>query len=177
MDPPVWYIRWKYARKSLAGNWIREIHVECSLGITGLLVIEWRSKNAAFNSQYFCDTIITMLVHDPFSQGPVTVWHYWMIHLDNARRHTSKESIAFMPGQKLTKFSHPPYSPDITLSNFYLIDNIKIRLRECHGKKFEEIQSNMTEMLTSISGEELFGMFCEWKKRLEHIITISRTYV
>jgi hypothetical protein len=31
------YIRWKCARKGLAGDWIRETHVDCSLEITGPL--------------------------------------------------------------------------------------------------------------------------------------------
>jgi hypothetical protein len=79
-----------------------------------------------------------------------------MIHLDNACLHNLKGSTAFMVRQVSMRLLNPPYSSDIALSNFYIFVNIKTRLRERYGIIFEELQSNVTEMLASISGQELF---------------------
>jgi hypothetical protein len=44
----------------------------------------------------------------------------------------------------------PPYSPDITPSDFYLFDNVKQRLQTCQNRSFEELQENVDEILDSI---------------------------
>jgi hypothetical protein len=130
-------------------------------GITGQFVFDWLSENAMFNSLYFCDTIITMLVRSLFSQGPLTARYHWMIHIDNACPHSSKSSTAFLVGQELTRFTHQPYSLDIVPCDFNLFGNINTRLRECYETTSEELQSNATEILASIPGGKSFGAFCE----------------
>jgi hypothetical protein len=147
------------------------------LGDSKPLVIELLLKNATFHPQYFYDIIIIMLVHRLLSQGPVTTRYHWMNHRDNAYSHGSNSSTASIAGQKLTRLSHPPYSLDIAFSDFYLFGNIKTWLRECHRTMFKELQLDVIEVLSSLSEDGLFRIFCESKKLFEHVITINGEYV
>jgi hypothetical protein len=50
---------------------------------------------------------------------------------------------------------HPPYSPDIVQSDFYLFGTIKQRLQTCQDDSYEELQVNVHEILTAIDLTEL----------------------
>jgi hypothetical protein len=45
---------------------------------------------------------------------------------------------------------HPPYSPDIAPSDFYLFGTVKQRLQTCEGWSFEELQKNGDKIVSPI---------------------------
>jgi hypothetical protein len=50
---------------------------------------------------------------------------------------------------------HPPYSPDIAPSDFYLFGTVKQRLPTCEGRSFEEFQENVDEIPSTLRPDEL----------------------
>jgi hypothetical protein len=72
---------------------------------------------------------------------------------------------------------HPPYSPDIALSDFYLFGTMKQRLQTREGRPFEELQENVHEILSSIGWEELEATIRAWTERLRRVIALGREYV
>ena len=65
---------------------------------------------------------------------------------------------------------HPPFSPDIAASDFYLFVFLKDRLA---GKVFEsvdELFESITQNLNEIPQETLINVFHEWKERLRQVI-------
>jgi hypothetical protein len=57
-----------------------------------------------------------------------------IVHADNTRRHTAAESQQFMEENMMVRAPYPPYSPDLTPSDFDLFGLIKHCLR---GQSFE----------------------------------------
>jgi hypothetical protein len=58
-----------------------------------------------------------------------------VIHADNARPHCAKTVALFFDHNSLRRASHPPYSPDMVLSDFWLFGYLKGVLQ---GSSFDE---------------------------------------
>jgi hypothetical protein len=72
---------------------------------------------------------------------------------------------------------HPPYSPDLAPSDFYLFGKVKNLLT---GKKFasaDEILDEICQILAAIGREELNAVFDNWERRLQRCITMNGEYV
>jgi hypothetical protein len=52
------------------------------------------------------------------------------VHLDNCSIHTSGANEVFMAEDNMIRFKHPPHSPDLAPSDFYLFPTIKERLTD-----------------------------------------------
>ena len=71
---------------------------------------------------------------------------------------------------------HPPYSPDLTLSYFFLFTLMKKVLK---GKRFanvEEMKQKTAEALKGIKINEFKNYFEQWKKYLDGCITSTGEY-
>jgi hypothetical protein len=80
------------------------------------------------------------------------------VHLqrDNGRRHTDSHDVKQFHDLKLKVLPHPPYSPVLTLCDFYLFWSLKDAL---HGRQFrsdEEVKEAMRDSLT----QEPKYLFC-----------------
>lgn len=99
----------------------------------GIIYFELLEKNKTINSQVYCQQL-TKLNEALQQKRPDLVNRKGVVfHHDNARPHTSLETR-----QKLLEFgwevlSHPPYSPDLAPSDYYLFRSLQNSLR---GKKF-----------------------------------------
>ena len=65
---------------------------------------------------------------------------------------------------------HPPYSPDLTLSNFFLFPWMKKILK---GKRFadvEEVKQKMAEALKCIKIDGFKNCLEQWEKHLDRCI-------
>jgi transposase len=75
--------------------------------------------------------------------------------MDNASPHRSKSTIDCLTSLRLISAPHPPYSPDLAPSDFYLFGKVKHLLT---GKKFasaDEILHEICEILEIIGRDEL----------------------
>ena len=76
----------------------------------------------------------------------------------------------------MKKAPHPPYSPDIAPSDFYLFGYIKGKLQGEHFDSVESLLDRVLEILSEISPETLKAVFLEWEDRLEKIIHNNGDY-
>jgi transposase len=70
--------------------------------------------------------------------------------LDNYRVHFSKATEQFITENRIGRVPHPPYSPDLTPSNFWLFGHVKTSLV---GQIFDEPERRLeaiTEFLNEI---------------------------
>jgi hypothetical protein len=75
------------------------------------------------------------------------------------------------------KLAHPPYSPDIAPSDFYLFGKVK---NELIGKSIHdehELFLEVNEILSAIPTTELRDVFRNWIRRLEQVIDTNGEYV
>jgi len=57
----------------------------------------------------------------------------FILHQDNAPPHKARIVIEFLVEQRIETLRHPPYSPDLVPSDFWLFDTLKLSLR---GRQF-----------------------------------------
>jgi histone-lysine N-methyltransferase SETMAR len=82
-------------------------------------------KGRTFNAEYYRDNILAVLTQlKPEDDG-----RKHMVHADNARAHTAQKCRTFCEENGLRLAPHPPYSPDLAPSDFFLFDYAMTRLK------------------------------------------------
>jgi transposase len=99
-----------------------------------------------------------------------------IIHADNSRCHTAKVVVEFLSGKKARFAPHPPYSPDLAPSDFFLFGYLKCELRGCFFSSVEELLGDVKRLLADIPAEMFVSGFHEWISRCERVITGEGDY-
>ena len=70
----------------------------------------------------------------------------WLLHHDNAPAHPASLTRRFLTNNNMTVVPHPPYSPNLAPSDFFLFPKLKMKLK---GWRFqtEEIQADIQAVL------------------------------
>ena len=99
-----------------------------------------------------------------------------LLHHDNAFSHTINATIAFLEKTPVKLMTHPAYSPDLTLFEFFLFPNVKNRMR---GRRFpspEDAVATYNEELSAMSENERRGCFQKWFQRMQRCIECAEEY-
>lgn len=83
----------------------------------------------------------------------------------------------FLIDKKFSKVPHPPYSPDLAPSDFYLFAKLKDKLK---GRKFrtvEEIQNAIIEEFMKIPKDKLNAVFDGWIRKCQECIDRNGSYI
>jgi histone-lysine N-methyltransferase SETMAR len=82
-----------------------------------------------------------------------------IVHADNARPHTAAAAASqqFMEENEMARATHPPYSPDLAPSDFYLFGCMKHCLR---GQSFEAAD----ELFSAIEGYRKIDLGCGFSR-------------
>ncbi|GFR96215.1 histone-lysine N-methyltransferase SETMAR [Elysia marginata] len=64
-----------------------------------------------------------------------------ILHHDNARPHTSRQTEEALHKRNFVGLPHPSYNPDLAPSNFYVFQKLKEHLRENHYKSYEDVEA------------------------------------
>jgi histone-lysine N-methyltransferase SETMAR len=141
----------------------------------GLHLIKVLKKDCKFNAGYYIAEIL-----DPLSQ-----WRSieaagnerkLLVHADNARPHTAKLSTQYCHENRMKSGPHPPYSPDLAPSDFYLFGYVKICLS---GLSFEDacqLLAALKGVLEGIKKVTLQMVFLEWIDRMRKCVTTNGEY-
>ena len=71
---------------------------------------------------------------------------------------------------------HPPYSPDLTLNNYFLFPWMKKVLKGKHFASVEEVKQKTAEALKGLKINEFKNCFEQWKKCLDRCIASNGEY-
>jgi hypothetical protein len=66
--------------------------------------------------------------------------------------------------------AHPPYSPDLAPSNFFLFGDVKRKLIRYHAESQSELLIRIRAILSEIPRETLNAVVLEWMERLRKCI-------
>jgi histone-lysine N-methyltransferase SETMAR len=109
----------------------------------GFHLIKILEKGSKFNTGHY---VAEML--EPLSQWRSTEAgnkRKSLVHADNARLHTAKLSTQYFNENRMKSAPHPPYSPDLAPSDFYLFGYVK---RCLVGLSFEGVD----QFLATVEG-------------------------
>lgn len=68
---------------------------------------------------------------------------------DNAKPHTARIVKTYLEGQDWEVLSHPPYSPDIAASDYYLFRSMQSALQDVRFTSYESINNWLDEWIAS----------------------------
>jgi hypothetical protein len=100
-----------------------------------------------------------------------------IVHTDNARPHTAKSSMDFMNAKRMTRVPHPPDSPDLAPSDFFLFGDVKRPLSGCSFDHADDLLTAVQKTLDSFDKAASIRVFEECVRRLEKCIVTKGEYV
>jgi transposase len=131
----------------------------------GFHLVEALPKGRHFNAEYYRDNILTELIRFRLQPGERNL----VIHADNASLHTAQKCRTFCAENGVWLATHPPYSPDLAPSDFFLFGYLKDRLQEIVFASRKELLPGIREVLDETSPETLPRVFEHWIERPEWV--------
>jgi histone-lysine N-methyltransferase SETMAR len=114
-------------------------------GIDEFHVVDMMPHGGCFNTEYFLIHIINPLLTKVFQEGRKSHALRLSVHLDNCWVHSSNASNQFFDGTSHVTVPHPPYSPDLASSEFWLFGHIKTSLAARVFNDTEELLEGVIE--------------------------------
>lgn len=96
---------------------------------------------------------------------------------DNARPHTSKETVAKLKQLEWETLKHPPYSPDLSPSDYHLFHSMKGKLRGQHFHSEMELINWLEKFFASKSADFYREGIEDLLRRWEEVIELEGDYV
>jgi histone-lysine N-methyltransferase SETMAR len=127
----------------------------------GFHLINVLPKGQKFNADYYITYLLSTLSQWRRNQRGASD-RKLLVHADNARPHTALASMNFLDAHGMKKAPHPPYSPDLAPSDFYLFGYLKHCLA---GESFAdsgELLQGVKTILTGIQKTTLEAVSLEW---------------
>ena len=102
----------------------------------GILLIKWLPEGRTVNSQYYCEVLRELReAIKNMRRGKLT--RGVLLQQDNARPHTSMETMGVIQELGFETVPHPPYSPDLAPSDYWLFAAMK---RPLKGRRYDNLQ-------------------------------------
>ncbi len=144
---------------------------------TSMLVMDFRRRT--INKDLYC--AILMKLRAAVRKRRPHLWdftdettlerHMWLLH-DNARPHTAHQTVTTLAESRIRIMTHPPYSPDLAPSDFFLFPKLKAHLRGTRFESLEDLQDNISRFLKSIPHHEYYNAMIDlaqrWRKCVAH---------
>lgn len=132
---------------------------------TGVLHIECVEKGKTITGDYYLNNCLKPTVGEINKQRPSSgTTNMKMLH-DGARPHITKSVKAYLNQVGITIIDHPPYSPDLAPSDFWLFDTIKQQLSD--HTTVESLKRQITSIVENIPKEQYLKTLKKWLERLD----------
>ena len=105
---------------------------------------------------------------------PLSGLHGLKLHHDNARPHQTNDVKAYLQEEGMTLMRHPPYSPDLAPSDFWLFGYLKRQLTSYPDSN--SLQQAVTKELRAIPKDEFKKTFQKWIERMKLCVTNQGEY-
>jgi hypothetical protein len=111
------------------------------------------------NREYFMTNTLALPEQKMFPDGRKRHEKRLTIHLDHCSIQTSRATEVYLMEHNMIRLKQPLYSPDLTLSNFYLFPTIKEKLKNIRMVDEKDLFDRLNELLKVISRKELRKIF------------------
>lgn len=145
----------------------KKVMISVIWGITGIKSITMLPPGQKFNKKFFAQNVLGDLSNKISTQG-------YFLHFDNARPHLAFQKLNELGIKRL---EHPPYSPDLAPSDFFLFGYLKKLLE---GQEFIDAQQlfdKVVEILNGIPKSVYKSAYDEWMNRLMVCIETKGNYI
>ena len=139
----------------------------------GIKSISVLPPGGRFNREYF-EEVLDEMAAEIRKRRPVNGTKGMKIHLDNARPHIVPGKIDEL---EMTRLPHPPYSPDLAPSDFFLFGYLKNMLQGTSFARADELFDEVFKILHGMPRDVFNKAYQEWIKRLTMCIERDGDYV
>jgi hypothetical protein len=100
-----------------------------------------------------------------------------VVHMDNVPVHNCEVTTSFLVNHNIVRLQHPPYSPDLAPSDFYLFPAVKEKLKDIEMVNEENLSYRLRELLDDIPIRELNQVLTAWIPRLVDVSKGHGSYI
>jgi len=100
----------------------------------------------------------------------------WMLHYDNAPCRMAISVIECLAKKEIPVVPQPPYSPDLSPCDFFLLTKLKFYLKGRHFWKVENIKKAVTDKLKAIPVSDFQRCYEEWEQRPRRYVASQGNY-
>jgi [histone H3]-lysine36 N-dimethyltransferase SETMAR len=132
----------------------------------GVILMDFADKGITINAAYYSQLVATARKNRRKQKNTPL----WFLH-DNAPVHTAGVSRATIEGAGLVLVDHPPYSPDLAPSDFYLFRHLKKHLRGTQFGSKDDLKVAVEDFFNACPRDFFKNAFSEliirWRKCVE----------
>ena len=128
----------------------------------GVILIDYLQKGKTITGAY-CASLLDQLKAELAERRPHLQKKEILFHQDNAPSHTSAVAMAKIHEFRFELLDHPPYSPDLALSDLFLFPHPKVALG---GQKFSSNEEPIT-YVNNYFAEKNAGYYFDGLQRWE----------
>lgn len=142
----------------------------------GVIFIDYLEKGKSINSDYYIDLLVR-LKEEIAKKRPHMQRKKILFHQDNAPCHKSMKTMAKLNELGFDLLPHPPYSPDLAPSDYWLFADLKKMLQ---GKRFGSNEEVIAETEAYFEAKDNFFYkhgIEKLEKRWNDCITLKGDYV
>jgi histone-lysine N-methyltransferase SETMAR len=136
----------------------------------GVLYTEFLTKRLTVNSDRYCATLQSLQQRIRRIRPERNTF---LLHHDHAWPHCSVQTQDAMRSLKFTAVAHPPYSPDLAPSDFWLFPELKETLKGQHFSSDATVEAAVRKWISSQQETFFMDGINKW---LEHQIMYSRKW-
>ena len=140
----------------------------------GVVHISYLDKGETIDHKKYLTSCLKPLVSTLNKRRPISGTKNLKFHHDNARPHVHKSVITYLKSKEFIIMDHPPYSPDLAPSDFWLFDYIKQRLY--NHTTVESLATQIVDIVNNIPQYEYKKTFEKWLERMELCIKYKGDY-
>ena len=133
----------------------------------GIASITMLPKGQKFNRDFFLNNVFRDF-------EALTPRYKKFVHFDNARPHLIDQ---YLDEKKIKRLPHPPYSPDLAPSDFFLFGYLKMKLEGCVFEDEEDLFMKVKNILYSIPSQYFIDAYTNWIERLYEVIEREGEYL
>jgi len=136
----------------------------------GVLYMEFLTKGSTANPDRYCATLQSLKQRIRRTRPERNTF---LLHHDNARPHCSALTQDAMTSLKFTVVPHPPYSPDLTPSDFWLFPKLKETLKGQNFSSDAEIEAAVCKWISSQPETFFMDGMNKWIERLNKCVAVN----
>ena len=134
----------------------------------GIILVEYANGNV--NAQSYIETLMN-LRNAIWTKHP-DLWreHNWILLDDNAPAHKARITKEFHQQVCTDRGAHPPYSPDLAPSDFFLFPKLKSKIRGQHYAMIQDLQEAVEDALQTFTQQNFEHCFDQLQERWEKCV-------
>ncbi|KFD56277.1 hypothetical protein M513_02732 [Trichuris suis] len=142
----------------------------------GILLIDYMEDGGTITGKYYANLLLQLREEIKEKRRGKLSRKVLLLH-DNAPAHRAKVALAAIQQCGFGQIDHPPYSPDLAPSDYFLFGNLKQHLRGTVFSDDNELKSAVQDYLNSRDKNFFFNGLMNLKSRCEKCIEVEGQYI